>query len=156
MTVEVEDVVVPPTFPQMLAQSREARRTQDVDVDREFFLVHEVDQRPRQRPEIDVVFIGTGGDEEDVDAVARQLGGERRWPVEAVEAAFDLGELTEGSGPGPVQRLPRPREDAGVAPSCLAPGLAGLPPLGKGIQGASASWTRRRITSVILPGESPG
>ncbi len=108
VAVEVENVVVAGMLVEMFAKAIEGGRAKDVDMGGKILLLDEFDERAGDGAVTDVGGVGTGDDEEDVDAVAGKIG--EGWGIgQLVEAAFDavvLGEEAAGEGieegfPGP-------------------------------------------------------
>ncbi len=108
VAVEMKNVVVAGMLVEMFAKAIESGRAEDIDMGGKILLLNEFDERAGDRAVVDVGGVGTGDDEENVDAVAGKVG--ERWGIgQLAEAAFDavlLGEEAAGEGieegfPGP-------------------------------------------------------
>jgi hypothetical protein len=119
VAVEVEDVVEARPLAQVLAQPFEGGRTEQMNAGGDLVAGDELDQGAGDGAVGHVLLVGAGGDQQDVDAVARQIGRERRRIAHGVESALDLAELAQGADARIVQRLPRPGEDARVVAADL-------------------------------------
>ncbi len=108
VAVEMENVIVAGMLVEMMAKLVEGGRAEDIDMGGKILFLDEFDEWAGDGAVADVGGVRTGNDEEDVDAVAGQVGEE--WGIgQLVEAAFDavvLGEKAAGEGieegfPGP-------------------------------------------------------
>ena len=115
VTVEMDNVIISGPLAQMLAQMFEGRRPQNRHPRRQLPLFDPFHHRPRQGTETHVALKRPSGDEQDIDAIARQTFRQGQRIVTAIQLALDPAMMGQRAGMLRIgQRLPRPRQHAGI------------------------------------------
>ena len=109
--IEVHEVIVAPA--QVLTQGIEGRGPQHRDPCGKLPLFNQIHQRPGQRAVFHIPFIGTSRDEQNVDMVLRQLGGQIN-RTDAIEPSFNATGGRQRSHLRIPQGLPGPGQDARI------------------------------------------
>jgi hypothetical protein len=109
--IEVHQVIVAPA--QVLTQAIEGRGPQHRDPCGKPPLFDQIHQRPGQRAVFHIPLIGPSSDEQNVDMVLRQLGGQVN-RTDAIEPSFNATGGRQGSHLRISQGLPGPGQDARI------------------------------------------
>jgi hypothetical protein len=113
--------------------------------------VNEFDQGSRDRTKINVPFIWSGDDEQDVHPVSWELIGKRRWVVDTAKTPFNLAVEGQQTRQWVLQSFPWPREDVRVVAAHLKVKLFGAISGCLPVEVASDSSSKKGVKDLLSP-----
>ena len=114
VAVEVQDVIVAGPAAELLAEGIERGRTQDRHAGGEPVRLDLLDQGAGDGTVLHIALEGPGGDQQDIEPVAREIVGQGQRVGHVIELPLDVALVGQVAPLGVMEGLPRPSQDRGL------------------------------------------